>query len=254
MGKLIAQMQLPSTVHDMLFITCYFGTKPSGIHAAPATENCVFFSNNLDMKASAESNGWRFEYTSHLPLSDNILISSLQSKYIKFLRFLDDYSNLDYSGGIIYFDHKFEVTGDHLQAMLAGSTRDIVIRNTPKLKPTIQHEIDAAMRQERYRYAMPTTIEWIERHIATGEYSAKNRIVNTGLILYRHPERARALTDQIYNACWKLAQPECQIIWAVLSQRFEGMIGRLDWEMVEPVWKERAPYTSQNNLPSVANL
>ena len=253
MGRVIAHIQLLSKDHDMLLISCYFGTKPSGIYPAPAPDNCVFFSNNPDMKAEAERNGWQFEYTSHLPLSGNILISSLQSKYIKFLRFLDDYGHLDYADGILYLDHKFEVTCDHMAALLGGSHKEIVIRNTPKLKPTIQHEIDAAMRQDRYRYAMPATTEWVEQHIATGDYSEENRIVNTGLILYRNPDRARALTDQIYNVCWQLAQPECQIIWAVLSQKFEDMIGRLDWEMVKPVWQERAPSQTQDHPASVAH-
>lgn len=238
----------------MLFISSYFGTKPSGIYAAPAPDNCVFFSNNPDMRAEAERNGWQFEYTSHLPLSGNLLISSLQSKYIKFLRFLDDYSHLDRAEGILYFDHKFEVTSDHLAAMLAGSSREIVIRNTPRLKPTIQFEIDAAMKQERYQYAMPATLEWVERHIATGDYTEASRIVNTGLILYRHPDMARALADQIYDVCWELAQPECQIIWAVLSQKFEDMIGRLDWETVTPLWKERAPCEIRGQFASVVNF
>ncbi|MFK7860683.1 MAG: hypothetical protein AB8B64_17825 [Granulosicoccus sp.] len=226
----------------MLIISCYFGSKPSGIYPAPAAkDNCVFFSNNLEMKPEAVSKGWQFEYTSHLPLSENTLISSLQSKYVKFLKFLDDYGTMDVKNGIVYFDHKFGVTSDHLTDMLTGCDKEIVIRNTPKYKPTIQHEIDAAMRQERYQYAMPETIDWVGRHTSTGEYSENCRIVNTGLILYRNPASARKLTDQIYTVCWQLAQPECQIIWAVLSQKFEEMIGRLDWERVNPTWQERKP-------------
>ncbi len=207
--------------------------------------NCVFFSNNPDMQAEAVANGWIFIHTPQLPLSSNKLIGSLQSKYVKFLQYLGDYPDLDASGGVLYFDHKFEVTNQHLNAMLDGSDRAIVIRNTPKLKPTIGHEVEAAMRQERYQYAMPETLEWVERRVATGEYSETVRIVNTGLILYRNPELARALTDQIYQTCWQLAQPECQIVWAVLSQKFQHMIGRLDWEQVTPVWKERAPFSER---------
>ena len=134
--------------------------------------------------------------------------------------------------------------------MLAGSDKEIVIRNTPTFKPTIQHEIDAAMLQNRYSYAMPETIEWVDRYIATGDYSTETRIVNTGLILYRNPDSARAMTDQVYNACWQLARPECQIIWAVLSQKFVDRIARLDWEMVKPVWRERAPCQAGNQRTS----
>ena len=229
----------------MLITSCYFGTKPSGIYPAPMSENCVFFSNNPDMKAEAECSGWVFLYTPHLPLSSNKLIGSLQSKYVKFLQFIDDYTDLDTSGGVLYFDHKFEVTSQHLSAMLDGNDKAIVIRNTPKLKPTIAHEVEAAMRQERYQYAMPETLEWVERHVATGEYSETVRIVNTGLILYRDPEQARGLTDEIYKVCWQLAQPECQIIWAVLSQKFQNMIARLDWEQVTPLWQERLPFAER---------
>lgn len=225
----------------MLIISCYFGTRPSGIYPAPAPDNCVFFSNNPDMKAAAEHNGWQFIHTAHLPLSDDALISSLQSKYIKFLQFLSQYDQLDYSGGIVYFDHKFAVTHDHLTTMLAASDKDIVIRNTPRLKPTIWHEVDAAMLQRRYRYAMPATIEWIESRIANGDYTPEVRIVNTGMILYRKPDQARVMTDQVYKTCWLLTQPECQIFWAILSQPFGDSIARLDWELVKPVWQEPLP-------------
>lgn len=224
----------------MLITSCYFGTRPTGIHPAPAAHDCVFLSNNPGLKDEAERNGWQFVLVSQLPLSDDVLISSLQSKYVKFLRFLDDFAQLRSSEGVLYFDHKFQVSSDHLAAMLAGSSREIVIRNTPRLKPTIEHEVEPAMRQARYRHAMPATLEWVDRHVATGEYTREVRIVNTGLILYRNPDHAREFTDQVHDTCWRLAQPECQIIWAVLSQKYTGMIGRLDWQSVEPIWKERS--------------
>lgn len=90
-------------------------------------------------------------------------------------------------------------------------------------------------------------LEWIERQVATAEYTEEVRIVNTGLILYRQPLCARRLTDEVYAICWKLAQPECQIVWAALAQRYINMIAQIPWEQVEPVWKERPVVTTNSS-------
>ena len=46
------------------------------------------------------------------------------------------------------------------------------------------------------------------------------------------------LCDEVYKACYDLGQPECQIIWGVLSQKFEEYITRVDWKTIEMLWKE----------------
>ena len=77
-------------MQTMLCISCYFGYNKISIHPAPKPKNCVFFSNNIDVKEEALQNGWRFEYVPK-ELSSDPVMSSLQSKYIKFLIFLQDF-------------------------------------------------------------------------------------------------------------------------------------------------------------------
>ena len=114
----------------------------------------------------------------------------------------------------------------------------MLIRNTPKKKVCIQDEIDAAINQNRYLYSMPETIDWVDSKIKSGEYSYANRIMNTGFILYKDISLIQKLCNEVYKACSDLGQPECQIIWGVLSQKFDEYITRVDWNNIEMLWKE----------------
>ena len=139
---------------------------------------------------------------------------------------------------ILYFDHKFNVCENHILKANAICKTDLLIRNTPKKKVCIQDEIDAAINQNRYLYSMPETIEWVDSKIKSGEYSYSNRIMNTGFILYKDIGLIQKLCNEVYKACSDLGQPECQIIWGVLSQKFEEYITRVDWKTIEMLWKE----------------
>ena len=65
-------------------------------------------------------------------LSDDIIISSLQSKYIKFLKFLDDFPQFQNANSIIYFDHKenvFSATIDEIKSLINNNVdKSLIIR------------------------------------------------------------------------------------------------------------------------------
>lgn len=222
----------------MMVVSGYFGSRATGIHRAPLDQNCFLFSNNLTLEKTAEKNGWTFVFMSGLPLSSEPRVSSLQSKYVKFLQF--DPAKLGVAGdsGILYFDHKFNVTSQHVQYIMENCPTELLIRNTRKVKLTIQDEIDAALGQKRYREVMAETVNWVNRCISTDGYSLRNRIMNTGLIYYRTVEKVRSLCDSVFHKCWDLGQPECQIIWAVLSQRYEHLLTRIEWDALNPTKHE----------------
>ena len=72
-----------------------------------------FFSNNESIKNEIESKGWKFYYIPFKLYDDNIT-SALQSKYIKFLQFLNDYPDFKKYKKILYFDHKVFIKKEHL--------------------------------------------------------------------------------------------------------------------------------------------
>jgi hypothetical protein len=218
----------------MMVVSGYFGAKATGIYPAPLDHNCYFFSNNPALEKIAGKNGWTFVSMSGMPLSSEPRVSSLQSKYVKFLQFEAAKLGAISESGILYFDHKLNVTSRHIEYIVENCPTELLIRNTPKPKLTIQAEIDAAARQKRYRETMAETVNWVNHCISTEGYSINNRIMNTGLIYYKTIEKVRSLCDSVFLKCWDLGQPECQIIWAVLSQRYEHLITRIEWDALNP--------------------
>lgn len=78
---------------------------------------------------------------------------------------------------------------------------------------------------------MEKTIDFIHAKLAHG-YCADHRVMNTGIIAYAMHEndiKIRSLCNEVYNACITLKQPECQILWCLLSQPYMSII-----QVVEP--------------------
>lgn len=232
------QASIESPKDNLIVISGYFGYRLTGIYEAPLKENCYFFSNNLRMKEPSEKKGWLFIFVENMPITSEPRISSLQSKYVKFLQF--DMTTIGWTPGthILYFDHKFEVKESHVDQIRNLNPSGILIRNTPKEKLTIQDEVDAALLQKRYSEVMPETLNWVNDKIENEGYSENNRIMNTGLILFSDIERTQHLCDAVYETCWLLGQPECQIVWGILAQRYERIITRISWQALDILWKE----------------
>jgi len=224
----------------MIAISGYFGKALSGVYKALPGVDCFFFSNNKEMKSIVEDQGWVFIYE-NMPLSADHRLASLQSKCVKFLQFDKALIGWEYGQAILYFDHKFEVKIEHVEKIKELSKREILIRNTPKKKLTIQDEINDAISQKRYAEVMEQTIAWVDSKVRLEGYRYFNRIMNTGLIFYKDVKGVQRLCDDVYQTCWLIGQPECQIVWGVLSQRYEENITRIDWSELDIVWKEVIP-------------
>ena len=98
---------------NILIISCIFGNKFKKVYKAPLLENCYFFSNNNNIRKEVESNDWHFIFID-FKLVDDDIICSLQSKYIKYLIFLDNFPLLKKYKQILYFDHKIFIIEQHI--------------------------------------------------------------------------------------------------------------------------------------------
>jgi hypothetical protein len=61
--------------------------------------------------------------------------------------------------------------------------------------------------------------------------------MNTGIICYRNINTVQPFLEQVHNTVLDLGQPECQIIWAALSQKMKDEIQGVEWEELNPGWK-----------------
>jgi hypothetical protein len=132
---------------------------------------------------------------------------------------------------ILWVDHKIELVSAHItyiEKQILKNT-SVLIRNTPRAKNNLSDEIDDAMQYDRYRLAMPQTLEWIDAMKAKRGAKESARIMNTGLIYYADLASVRTVLDEVYEVTQSLRQPECQIIWVVLSQSIESLIQRVEW-------------------------
>lgn len=217
-------------MQTLLCISCYFGNDKISIHPSPKPKNCVFFSNNIDVKEEALMNGWKFEYVAK-ELSSDPIMSSLQSKYIKFLIFLQDFERYRSYSKILFWDHHLEVDFSHLEQVLKyDSLEDIsmVIREHENLsRNSVWDEIAEASIQERYRKHMQKTIDFIH-----GKTTGK--VCNTGFIFYNNYECVLDMLQEIYDACCHLQQPCCQIFWSVYSPKYSPKIRMIPFREIYP--------------------
>ena len=79
---------------------------------------------------------------------------------------------------------------------------------------------------------MPETIAFVKNKIKNGEYTDANKVMATGVILYKlgdikYRNRIMSLCNEVYDTCVKLNQPECQIIWCILSQPYDDLMTKI---------------------------
>ena len=148
-------------MENILIISCIFGSKFNFVHPAPDNKNSYFFTNNPKLKSEIIKKGWNYVYINKI-LSDNIILSSLQSKYIKFLQFIDDFPEFK-NKIIIYIDHKELINSNVLnqikQLINKNLDKSLIIRQTPLKKTNIYQEINEAKLQKRYAENMHLTIK-----------------------------------------------------------------------------------------------
>lgn len=211
-----------------VFISCYFGTNPKIINEAPGL-NSYFFSNNLSIKKEVISKKWKFVYL-NFPLTNNLLISSVQSKYIKFLQFLKFYPFFNKFKTIYYFDHK-EIFNENTYLELKNIDYDkksIIIRKSEFKNTTIKEEINRSILQLKYNKNMTTTRQFINQF---NKNIYNYPIFNTGLIVYLNKDKIRPLLDIIYHTIKLHKQPQCQIYFSIFSKKYKDEIKVIDYEI-----------------------
>lgn len=217
-----------------------FGPDFSKVYPAVKGINCYFFTNNEKIKDEVISKGWIYVYI-QLNVSRDIAVSSFQSKYIKFLQFLDQkrFSFFkDYYKTLIYVDHKFYIQNEQVNNLMKRMNKSILIRETAFVKTTIWDEYNMAMGQERYKRFQTKTLSYINNKLSEG-YSENTRICNTGLICYDLSSKdVFKLTSDIYKDLVEIGTSECQIIWGMVAQKHEKIIQTIDWQSLPMIWKE----------------
>tara|TARA_B100002019_G_C21154138_1_gene539799 strand:+ start:69 stop:764 length:696 start_codon:yes stop_codon:yes gene_type:complete len=229
--------------NDLIVFTSLFGDKFHKLYQAPVKDNSFVFTNNQKLKSECELKGWNFIYLDvEIPnfITSSYQRSNLQSKYVKFLKVVKDFPDLfNDKNHALYFDHKFEVKKNHIRDLLDIKRKGLIIRETPRFKNTVYDEIQDAMRQARYRERMPELKNWVKNKLLEG-YSPDVRICNTGLMLYDlSNQKVLDLCSEVYLATMEVLNPECQVIWCILSQKYKDHIKTLPWDQLLISW--RAP-------------
>lgn len=223
---------------NLLIISCIFGTRFKYVHPSPDNKNSYFFTNNKELKDEIINKGWIYVYVNKV-LSDDYIISSLQSKYIKFLKFLDDFPEFQNAKTIIYFDHKEKVSSttlDEIKLLINNNVdKSLIIRQTPSNKTSIYHEVRDAMGQQRYVKNMNITKNFIKSIISTNNFSENVRICNTGLLIFINREQISELLNNVYEKCIEHEQPECQIYWSIFSQKYQDEIKEIKWTDIKNI-------------------
>ena len=239
---------------ETLVVSCIFGKNFRKVYSipVPVPDNCefYFFTNNPYLRNEILSKGWTYVYL-NFELSSDEIISSLQSKFIKFLQFKYDRElnakmpkPFSQFKKIIYYDHKFNVNAQCMRTifglMQEHKEKSIILRTTPMCKNTIWDEVNDANTQYRYRKNMDKTVQFINEKICRFEINENVRICNTGIIIYNNHENAQSMVDEVYDLCVKMQQPECQIFWAIVSQmqRYSSIIKTINWGDLAPDWVE----------------
>lgn len=225
--------------NNLLIISCIFGNKFAKVYPAPFSNNCYFFTNNPKLKDTIINNKWNYIYI-NCKLTSDIIKSSLQSKYIKFLQFLKHFPQFLKYSKILYFDHKFNINNKWLKiindTILNNINYNIIIRKTPKIKLTIDDEIKDAIHQFRYKKNINKTKLFIKTLIQNNKISNNVRICNTGLIIYNNYNDIIPMLNNIFECCVKHEQPECQIYWSIYSQFYVDKILKIEFNDLNPLW------------------
>jgi len=125
----IKKTNTKQSLENHYVVTGLFGNdRDFGVYKAPRLSGveCLFFSNSDVIGEYAYAQGWRFIKTFHPVLANDYLESSLQSKWVKYLQFLNESPIIEECLGlpksVLYFDHKFHVTSEHVSNILNRST------------------------------------------------------------------------------------------------------------------------------------
>ena len=234
-------------MNNLLIISCIFGKHFTYVHQSPDNENSYFFTNNNELKDEIINKGWNYVYVNKV-LSNDSIISALQSKYIKFLQFLDDFPQFQTAKTIIYFDHSQNVSSraiDEMKLLINKNLdKSLIIRQERKNGKNVYHEVKEANKQQRYAKNMNKTKQFIKNILLTKEYNENVRICATGLLIFINRENIKELLNNVYEKCIEHQQPQCQIYWSIFSQKYRDKIKEIKWTHFKNI-KRKDPIISR---------
>jgi len=122
---------------------------------------------------------------------------------------------------------------------------NIVIRRHEHNRVGIFSEIEDSLNfdkisnENRYSKNMEKTVDFVNKNIPDRQVADSIQICNTGMMLYTNYDEIMPLLDEVYETCVSLQQPQCQIIWSVLSQKYKDKIKVIDFRnVINPTWIE----------------
>lgn len=227
--------------NNVSIISCYFGKSFSYLHPAPSNFQSFFFTNFPGMKNEIEKKGWIY-CERREEISDDILISSIQSKKIKFLQITQEYPELFDGKDILYIDHKIHITNEHViyleNVSKENPTIELILCKHFDKRETITDEINASYFQERYKRHMPETIKFITQFLRVNQLKDKTPIYITGILYYHKLSNITPLLYDIYKLSNELQQPQCQVFISLLAQQYEKYIKPIDFKDINPSIKQ----------------
>jgi hypothetical protein len=189
----------------------------------------VFLSNNETVLRRAEKAGWR-PVALDFRVSDNPLLSAHQAKVAKALPHL--FPSLMAAHTTVYHDDKLVLDYAKLAALTgAPESRDAAVRLPlhPFLGGNVLLELTEAMLQPRYFAQRTSMIRFITDRIAEGDRLGGVPLFATGIMIRDMTDpRTRDINEAWYKAILECGI-ECQIAFAFVAQRFEGIVG-FDWD------------------------
>lgn len=217
--------------NDVLLVTGILGDKHTIIYDAPSpSHNCYFFTNNKKEKDNIINKGWNYEYLD-IELSEDEITCSLQAKYIKFLKFIDDYDGkFKKFKQILYFDHKFNIKKEDVENILNISYKNEnkynVITRYHEEPKKLWKEIEDSKYQYKYMKNIDKVINLVNSKVEDGSLKdADNvQIAMTGLLFYNNYDEITPLLNEIYDVGNELQQPQCQVLWSIFSQKYQDKI------------------------------
>ena len=231
------EIELKNQKREIAIISCFLGPRRTMILMAPKDHDCYFFTNNPSLKEQIIKNNWKYMYL-NVPLYNSAVSSSLQSKTIKFLKFmqLDQYKHFHDYKKILYIDHKHLLTNHKINKLLKlfnESNKSILIRYCPiknKRPKNVIDEFNQSLNQARYNIFRDITIKYIQHMIKEKKCNPYKRVCCTGLIFYD-------LTSDISFKCanetfidiMRIRNPQCQIVWNLVTQKYNDNILKLNY-------------------------
>lgn len=120
-------MDFVNITKKVAVVECIYGRQFTLLHTAPKYFDSFLFSNNKNIEMESKRKGWTFIYDK-IDISNDEIISSIQSKKIKFLQFIDQYNFFNRYDYILYCDHKIKILFEHILRLLDISTKQITVR------------------------------------------------------------------------------------------------------------------------------